>query len=71
MDVLSESRFATRLAFYDTASGTFKPDGRGRHDGGIHILFADSHIETLSPKVAEIRRMAGPGSDIMGAWAIR
>lgn len=71
MEVLSESRFATRLAFYDTASGTFKKDGLGRHDGGIHILFADSHIETLPPTISQIRRMSGTGSDIMGAWSIR
>lgn len=71
MDTLSASRLVTRLAFYDTASGTFLKEGRGRHDGGIHILFADSHIETLPPTVAEIRRMAGAGSDIIGTWSIR
>lgn len=71
MDILEKSQFATRLAFYGTGKGEFKKDGLARHQGGIHILYADSHIETLPPTIANIRRMAGAGSDIIGAWAVR
>lgn len=71
MDVLSKATYATRLAFYQTSKGTFELEGPARHVGGIHILFADSHIETLPPTIATIRRLAGSGSDIVGAWAVR
>jgi hypothetical protein len=71
MDVLERSKFATRLAFYGTGKGVFEKEGLARHVGGIHILYADSHIETLPPTIANLRRMAGEGSDIIGAWAVR
>lgn len=71
MDVLAKSQFATRLAYYGTSKGVFAKDGQSRHDGGIHILFADSHIETVAPLGATIRRIAGAESDIVGAWAVR
>lgn len=71
MEVLSQAKFASRLAYYGTGKGTFTKETLGRHEGGIHILFADSHIETVPALGAQIRRIAGPGSDIVGTWAVR
>lgn len=71
LQVFSKSKFATRLAFYETATGVFDDQKQGRHEGGIHIVFLDGHVETVSAKAARIRRIAKEGSEITGAWAIR
>jgi prepilin-type processing-associated H-X9-DG protein len=71
MDILNKSKYASRLAFYNTASGAFSETGEARHPGGIHILFVDMHVETLPPPAAIIRRMGAEGSEIIKTWAVR
>jgi prepilin-type processing-associated H-X9-DG protein len=71
MQVFGKSKFATRLAFYGSKGGQFTDQQKGRHEGGIHIVFLDGHVETLPAKSAHIRRIAKEGSEITGAWQIR
>lgn len=70
MAVFGKSKLVTRLAFYGTQSGEFKEETKGRHEGGIHIIFLDGHAETVPAKIARIRRIAKQGSAITGAWQI-
>jgi prepilin-type processing-associated H-X9-DG protein len=60
----------TRLSFYDTASGDFHERRASRHDGGIHILFVDGHIETVPPTAAVVRYL-DVGGDLTGLWSTR
>ncbi|MCX7798885.1 MAG: hypothetical protein N2109_00910 [Fimbriimonadales bacterium] len=60
----------TRLAFYNTASGDFQARGASRHDGGIHVLFVDGHIETVPPTAAAARYL-DVGGDLTGLWSTR
>jgi prepilin-type processing-associated H-X9-DG protein len=64
----AKSEYATRLAFPNTANGNFGQNARSRHDGGIHFLFVDLHIETRPPEFSQIRRLGGAGTEIVGAW---
>lgn len=60
----------TRLAFYNTDDGDFQGRGPARHDGGIHVLFVDGHIETVPPTAAAVRYL-DVGGDLSGLWSTR
>lgn len=60
----------TRLAYYGTQNGQFSTDGRSRHDKGIHLLFADGHVDLLPPTAA-IARYMDVGGDLGGLWSTR
>ncbi len=55
MNVLEKAKFATRLAFPDTAQKSFVKTGPARHPGGIHFIYADGHIKTYGPIAAEVQ----------------
>ncbi|HZH99414.1 MAG TPA: hypothetical protein VEX38_10625 [Fimbriimonadaceae bacterium] len=66
--LLAESQFATRLAYPSSAKGPFGKETGARHDGGIHFLYVDLHIETRPAPFAQLRRLGGAGTEIVGAW---
>ncbi len=70
-DLIAKARYATRLAYGETSKGKFSETGPVRHEGGIHMLFADGHVKTVKPPTAVIHRIAGGDTDIVGTWAIR
>jgi len=63
-------RAVTRLAFHQTKNGQFRDDAPSRHDGGIHVLFVDGHVETLPPSAAAVRYL-DVGGDLTGLWSTR
>lgn len=85
MSAFFQSKLATRLAFYGSASGEFDPRKRARHPGGarilrsdgttetvdgIHVLFADGHVETVTAPFAHVSR-APNSREIVKAWQLR
>lgn len=64
-----KSKYATRLAYFDTATGEFSADGEARHDTKIYALFADGHLEMLTPNMAAVQRL-GAGGEISGRWRV-
>ncbi len=63
-------RSVTRLSFYGTKDGRFLDNSPARHDGGIHVLFVDGHVETLPPSAAAVRYL-DVGGDLTGLWSTR
>lgn len=70
MTTFAKSTAATRLAFYDTAKGDFTAEKIARHPTGIHVLFADGHIETVQAPFAHVTRATKSG-EIIRAWQLR
>lgn len=77
LEYTGKARKVTRLAYRDTANGDFGLPGNegaakpGRHEGGIHFLFADGHIEKLPSQVALIRWMKrGAMEENDTPWAV-
>ncbi len=60
------TRAVTRLAFYDAGNGQFRSKGRSRHEGGIHFLFCDGHVATMTPEAALVRHRY---PELEGFWA--
>lgn len=60
----SGTKFASRLAFPNTAKGDFGDDSDARHPAGIHFLFADGHVgvplSAAAARVIEIGGTYGP-----------
>jgi prepilin-type processing-associated H-X9-DG protein len=63
-----ETRTVTRLAFPGSSDGLFSAKGSSRHGKGIHFLFADGHLETLSPPAALVEHLP---PRLTGLWADR
>lgn len=55
-EIPPDATHVTRLAFPDTASGTFKPTGPARHPSGIRALMASGRVVWITPDRAAIER---------------
>jgi prepilin-type processing-associated H-X9-DG protein len=53
------TKFATRLAFPNTAKNGFDPEGDARHPGGIHFLFLDGHLGMFNASAGRVSPQAG------------
>jgi len=63
----SETKAVTRLAFRNTADGDFmKPGVQGRHGKSIQAVFADGHLEQITPDNALLKRKGA--SELDGLW---
>ncbi len=63
-----DAQWVTRLAFPGTAGRKFEAEGKGRHDGGLFVLFADGHLGMIRPPEAKIERGT---YGLSGYWATR
>ncbi len=61
-----QTKWVTRLAYYETAAQDFHKQGPSRHEKGINVLFCDGHVELLGPEVAAVRHL---GQDLTGLWS--
>jgi prepilin-type processing-associated H-X9-DG protein len=60
----------SRLAFPGTKTGNFTPKSQSRHTKGIHVLFADGHIESIQPPNAQTNYL-DVGGELTGIWRTR
>jgi hypothetical protein len=60
-----QTNAVTRLAFRNTASGSFLENGPARHDAGLHFINGDGALVTLKPDVANVTLSQGFPT---GAW---
>lgn len=63
-----QTKYVTRLAFYDSAGGKFALGGGGRHGGRIHVLYADGQLGLITPPAARVEHLP---PNLAGLWSTR
>ncbi len=71
LKTLTQAKFATRIAFPDSAKGDFGDSTITRHPDGINVLMADLHREHLHGPADFVSHPGNnKGAGIVGFWAV-
>lgn len=71
LQTLTQAKYATRIAFPDTANDNFGDSTFTRHPDGINVLMADLHREHLHGPAAFVSHPGNnKGAGIVGLWAV-